>query len=227
MENGRMRPEGDLVMMDFVALDFETATASVHWAACSVGLVDVREGRIWDEYYTLINPGCAFDYRCVRIHGIQEEEVAGAMDLHGAMALLRERLDGRVVVAHNAAFDTGVMKSAMEREGVEPPDVRVLCTVAAARRALPGLSSYSISKMMDLLGEFRAHNALDDARACANLLLRCAKACGARSVEELSETLGLIPGHFNAQEYYHCKTRPVRKRRTVPSAARREAKALQ
>ena len=42
MENGRMRPEGDLVMMDFVALDFETATASVHWAACSVGLVDVR-----------------------------------------------------------------------------------------------------------------------------------------------------------------------------------------
>lgn len=81
--------------------------------------------------------------------------------------------------------------------------------------------------MMDLLGEFHAHNALDDARACANLLLRCAKACGARSVEELSETLGLIPGHFNAQEYYHCKTRPVRKRRTVPSAARREAKALQ
>ncbi|MDL2225646.1 3'-5' exoribonuclease [Eubacteriales bacterium OttesenSCG-928-M02] len=197
--------------MDFIAIDFETASAKSHWSACAVGLVDVRDGKIYDTYYSLINPGCGFDYRCVRVHGIEEADVADAIDLHGAMALLREKLDGRTIVAHNASFDTGVMKAAMEREGVEPPVVDVLCTVSAARRAFPGRQSYSLSKMMDLVGEYEAHNALADAMSCAKLLLLCGEAAEADSVAELVEELGLVPGRFSEKEYYHCKVKPMKK----------------
>jgi len=204
-------------LLDFIAFDFETAVTCVQWAACSVGVVDVRDGRIVDEYYTLINPGCAFDEHCIRIHGIHEEDVVDAISLHGVMAKLREMMDGRVVVAHNAAFDTGVMKHAMEREGVEPPDVEVICTVAASRRAFLNRQSYSLSKMKDLLGDFTAHNALDDARACAHLLLKCAEQVGADSIEELKEKLGLIPGHFSPTEFCHCKTKPMKKLKEKPN----------
>lgn len=197
-------------MLDFVAFDFETATTALPWAACSVGLVDVRCGRVADEYYTLINPGCAFDYRCSRIHGIEEQDVLAAPDLFSVMEELRRRMDGRVIVAHNAAFDSGVMKSAMEREGIEPPDVEIVCTVTASRRAFEGRQSYSLPRMTDLLGEFIAHNALDDARACARLFFLCAQRVGADSVEGLAKRLGIQPGRLSAREYYHCRVKGKR-----------------
>ena len=42
-------------MMNFAAIDFETAT-SARDSACSVAVVEVVEGKLYDSYYTLIQP---------------------------------------------------------------------------------------------------------------------------------------------------------------------------
>lgn len=58
--------------LDFVALDFETANRS-HASACAVGAVRVRDGRVIDDYFTLIRPGEGldeFEPANVRVHGI-------------------------------------------------------------------------------------------------------------------------------------------------------------
>ena len=39
--------------MDFVAIDFETATFH-KYSACAIGIVTVENNKIADEYYTLI-----------------------------------------------------------------------------------------------------------------------------------------------------------------------------
>ncbi|WP_263848915.1 exonuclease domain-containing protein [Limosilactobacillus equigenerosi] len=63
--------------MDFVAFDFETASAK-RTSACSLALVIVRDNQIVDELYSLINPQTEFNYRNVQIHGIREQDVQDA-----------------------------------------------------------------------------------------------------------------------------------------------------
>jgi len=47
--------------MEFVAIDFETASRSSD-SACSIGLVTVKDGVIVDEYYQLIRPKNLYFY---------------------------------------------------------------------------------------------------------------------------------------------------------------------
>ena len=42
-------------MLDFAAIDFETAN-SERTSVCSVGVVVVRDGRVSDTFYSLIQP---------------------------------------------------------------------------------------------------------------------------------------------------------------------------
>ena len=48
--------------MNFVAMDFETASAQRH-SAVSMALVVVRDNILVDEFYTLIKPESYFDAR--------------------------------------------------------------------------------------------------------------------------------------------------------------------
>lgn len=58
-------------MLEFVAIDFETANYSRD-SACAVGLVKVKAGAIVDRQYRLINPHTRFlPFFTQTIHGIQ------------------------------------------------------------------------------------------------------------------------------------------------------------
>ncbi|MBQ7516376.1 MAG: 3'-5' exonuclease [Schwartzia sp.] len=179
-------------MMDFVAIDFETAT---RWpdSACSVALVDVRDGAVADSYYTLIcPPGCRFDATNSRIHGITSEMVAGERDFAGVWPELQARLAGRVVIAHNASFDMNVLRHSLRRYHLAAPAFRQCCTVQIARRAWPELPNHKLNTVGDFLHvDFAHHNALEDARACAMIPLAAARECGAASLEELTGKLNV------------------------------------
>lgn len=45
--------------MNFIAMDFETASAK-RFSACSLAITIVRNSQIQDEFYTLINPQTPF-----------------------------------------------------------------------------------------------------------------------------------------------------------------------
>ena len=64
-------------MLNFVALDFETANESKN-SAISLAVVTVEDGRITKRGYSLIKPPVMqFNQEFIGIHGIQPEEVAG------------------------------------------------------------------------------------------------------------------------------------------------------
>lgn len=64
-------------MMKYVALDIETANRE-RSSICSIGMVRFEEGRIIDEFYSLINPEVDyFSYMNIDIHGITEADVVG------------------------------------------------------------------------------------------------------------------------------------------------------
>lgn len=121
-------------MMNFTAIDFETATAARD-SACSVAVVEVREGKLYDSYYTLIQPPAnRYNRFNTQIHGITRKDTAEAPVFAQIWPELRRHLEGRIVAAHNARFDMGVLSACLARYGLENPDFAYCDTVAISRK---------------------------------------------------------------------------------------------
>src|SRR5690606_4101677 len=94
------------VALDFVALDWETANGS-RGAACAVGLVEVRDGKITDTWSSLIRPPDRFSSFAdanTAVHGLCAADVADAPRFDELWPSVEARLLGATVIAHNAQF---------------------------------------------------------------------------------------------------------------------------
>ena len=175
--------------LDFTAIDFETANASSA-SACSVGMVKVRDGKVVDKIGWLIKPPLGHDSFTewnTRIHGIMAVDVADAQLWSEQLPALREFADGDHLVAHNAAFDMGVINAACIASFVPTPNFRYLCSLQVARKTY-NLDSYRlpVAAMAAGFEDFAHHDALADAEACAAIIIHAAKRHGAESIEQLS-----------------------------------------
>ena len=169
-------------MLTFNAIDVETANAD-RASICQIGLVHVQDGKIQDQWKTLINPEDWFDPWNIEIHGIDEAAVSGSPTLPEARDELRRRLRGSVLVSHTA-FDRVAFERAMTKYDLEQLQVTWLDSAKIARRAWPdeygvrGWGLKNIAKDFDIT--FQHHDALEDARAAAEIVLH---ACDAAKLD--------------------------------------------
>ncbi|RJQ53588.1 MAG: exonuclease [Actinobacteria bacterium] len=178
--------------MDFTAIDFETANERRD-SACALGVVTVEGGEIVEERAMLIRPPeLRFNRFNVCIHGIRPEHVAHEPEFDGLWQELRPYLEGRLVLAHNARFDMGVLSASLDLYSMEYPDLRYSCTMRLARKVWPSLRRHRLDTVAGHLGiEFKHHDALEDARACSLIALHAAAELGASSFDDLAGRLGL------------------------------------
>lgn len=181
-----------MLRMNFAAIDFETATAARD-SACSVAVAEVREGKLCDSYYTLIQPpGNRYHWFNTQIHGITREDTVGAPLFSQIWPELRRHLEGRIVVAHNARFDMGVLSACLAKYGLACPDFAYCDTVAISRRAWPELVNHKLDTVGKFLQiDFKHHNALDDARTCAYIPVAAGRKLAADTIEGLAGKLGI------------------------------------
>ncbi|MEV7637574.1 exonuclease domain-containing protein [Pseudarthrobacter enclensis] len=180
--------------LDFTAIDFETANG-FRGSPCAVGLTKVRGGRIVEEASWLMRPPANhdhFDFHNVRIHGISAADVAGRPRFGDLFPEIGAFIGDDVLAAHNAAFDLGVIRSALEVSGLPGPAYDYVCTVMLSRRCY-SLVSNSLPFAAEEAGVplVRHHDAGEDARACAGILIDIARRNGANSLAELYLSLGL------------------------------------
>ncbi|HEU0223863.1 MAG TPA: 3'-5' exonuclease, partial [Steroidobacteraceae bacterium] len=92
------------------------------------GVVLLEDGRVVEEWSTLVNPGVGIPHAIQQFTGISEAMVADAPPFAAVADALAARLEGRLFVAHNARFDYGFLRSEFRRLGrrFRAP---VLCTV--------------------------------------------------------------------------------------------------
>lgn len=131
--------------MTFVAFDTETANSS-RASICSLGATVVTNGVVTDERSWLIRPPEGHDEffaRNVSIHGITPEMVQHKPRFGELWPEISQYLDGHTVVAHNASFDTSVVRYACETSGHPWPEWTYGCTYVMARQALD-LVSYRL-----------------------------------------------------------------------------------
>ncbi|SFU14252.1 DNA polymerase-3 subunit epsilon [Arthrobacter sp. ov118] len=184
--------------MDFTAIDFETANG-FRGSPCAVGLSKVRGGVVVEEASWLMRPPenyDTFDHHNVRIHGIRPDQVAGLPRFGELFPEIGAFIGGDVLAAHNAAFDLGVIRSGLEVSGLPGPAYDYVCTVMLSRRCY-SLVSNSLPYAAEEAGVplVNHHDAAEDARACAGILIDIARRNGAASIAELHLSLGLAVSH--------------------------------
>ncbi|MCU1648298.1 MAG: hypothetical protein JWN03_8573 [Nocardia sp.] len=184
-------------MFDYTAIDFETAN-SYRGSPCAVGLVRVRDGVVVDERSWLIRPPEEvnyFDAYNTVLHGISEETVAHAPSWEQILPAIVDYIGDDVVVAHNAGFDTGVIRYACAVDRIEWPGLRFLCTMVLSRRVL-SLPSYRLPYVLESLGGSidDHHDPLADARAVVDLVRGLARTQNAVDLEELASSVGVRIG---------------------------------
>ena len=161
-------------MLTFNAIDVETANAD-RASICQIGIVHVKDGEIYDQWETLINPEDWFDAWNVAIHGIDKVAVKNSPTMPEVRDELRRRLRGTILVSHTA-FDRVAFERAMNRYYLEQLQVFWLDSARIARRAWPekyGRKGWGLANIASDLGiSFKHHDALEDARAAAEIVLR-------------------------------------------------------
>lgn len=169
--------------MNFTAIDFETANRQSH-SACSVALTIVRDSKIVDEYYTLIQPETWFDRMNTQIHGIRETDVFDSPKFPDVWnEMKRYFTPDQLVVAHNMPFDKRILTGTLSHYGISAPEFKTLCTVQSSRSLLRELPNHKLNTVADHYGiPLNHHHALDDARACATILINQEREYGNSSI---------------------------------------------
>lgn len=177
--------------MNFVAIDFETAHANY---PCEIGLSRVEDGIIKESRSWLIKPAC-FPYMNPwnqRVHGISPACVANELTFDELWGEIKPWLEDQVVVAHNAAFDMRVLRSALSYYDLAIPWIDYFCSVSLSRKVWKFLPSHSLGTVCHYHNiRFNHHRAGDDAHACAQVVLLGFEAARAASVDEGLSLLGM------------------------------------
>ncbi|GGX78741.1 DEDDh family exonuclease [Streptomyces minutiscleroticus] len=134
--------------------------------SAAVYRLDAR-GEVEDHWYTLVNP--ERDPGPVWIHGLTSEVLDGAPLFRDIAEEFAARLDGRVLVAHNAVFDWSMIAREYARAESEAPVRQRLCTIALSKELRLPLANHKLETLAAHFGvvQQRAHHALDDARVLA------------------------------------------------------------
>ena len=202
--------------MDFVAIDFETATSS--WTSiCSMGICVVENNKIKETKGMLFKPvPFEFNEYNIAIHGITPQMVWDKPHFCDCWDRIKPYLDGKTVVAHNASFDIGALKKTLDMFEITLPTFDYLCTVKLSQKAYPQLQSHKLNALGDALGiQFSHHTAWDDAYACAEVLLHIIRDFGVNSKEEISDKFDIEIGKM-----YQGIVEPCRKNRKKLRAAK-------
>lgn len=189
--------------INFVALDFETATSN-RASACEVGLTFVEGGEIVKSEAWFIKPFCnRFDEMSINIHGITPDMTSSAPSFAEQWETLSSRLKGKTVVAHYAPFDMGVIRDECLRCGVPLPEFRFIDSCYLARFVVPGIESYSLDTICNHfgIGTEGHHRSEADALMCAKLMLALCEKAKVKSVDELIKKYKYNFGYFADGEY--------------------------
>lgn len=167
---GDHRRGRDLTGAPLAVIDVETTgLAPDRHRVIEVAIARVEGGRIVDEWSSLIDAGC--DPGPTFVHRITADHLDGAPMMGDVVGDVLSRLEGAVVVAHNASFEEEFLAAELRRLSLRVPTLPAMCTLALGRQLLDA-PNYRLQTCCDVsdVELADAHTALGDVRATASLI---------------------------------------------------------
>lgn len=173
-----MNDERLLLDTTFVVVDLETTGGSpINSKITEIGAVKVRGGEVIGEFQSFVNPEISIPPFITVLTGITDAMVETAPTIGEVFFSLLEFIgspDESVLVAHNAPFDIGFLKSAADSLNQSWPKYEVVDTAKISRFALTkdDVINFKLSTLAKFFGAITEpdHRALSDARATVDVL---------------------------------------------------------
>ena len=161
----------------FIAIDTETTGFSRDDRICEIALVVTRGDRVLEVFHSLVNPGRPIDPGAQAVHGISDEDVAGAPRFEDIKPqVLRLLMTEMPWVAHQMMFDARMLSYVIPREEW-PHGIYTLCTLDFSKNHHLSLKLHAKHKLLDLASYLginydpdAAHNARNDAELLAKIV---------------------------------------------------------
>lgn len=166
----------ELTSKEYVVFDIETTgTDLMNNGITEIGAVRIKNGKIVEEWTTLIKPDYVISEEITALTGIDYEMVKDSPRIGAVMPDFMKFIEGATLVAHNAEFDVKFIK---RFAGIEEYEVKneVCDTMLMARKYLPFLKHVKLNVVAEHFGViFRHHRALSDAHATAEIFIELMK----------------------------------------------------
>ena len=189
-----------LEQVPIVSLDLETTGLDpTRDQIVSMGLVEMRGQtiRLSSAWHQLIRVQGELPHQSVVIHNITDDQMAAGRPIETVLPQLLQRLHGKVLLAHYKAVEQNFLSAACRRLYGAPLVMPIVDTLELAQRVFE-LQNHTIQandlRLFNLrprynLPHYRAHNALTDALATAELLLALAGEIAPRGNAPLKDFL--------------------------------------
>ena len=163
----------------FIVFDLETTGLSPKNGdlVIEIGAVAIENGRLTDEFQSLIKIDKPIPWRARRVHGISNKMLADQPPASRIFPEFHSFIAQNPLIAHNATFDLRFLSHEFSRVGLTLENPHH-CTLKLSRRHYPHLRSHKLENLAQhLLGpvatkNLHLHRALDDARLTAKIWLK-------------------------------------------------------
>lgn len=160
-------------IQDFVCIDLETTGLNPKKdRIIEIGAVKIRNGNITDTFEQLINPKQVLEERIEVLTGITSKELEDQPVIRKVLPALQDFLEEDVLVGHRILFDYSFLKRVFTNEKI-PFERKGIDTLKLARRFVKESESKRLEALCQYYGiQYRAHRALEDARATVEVYQR-------------------------------------------------------
>ena len=153
---------------EYVAFDIETTGLSnTRDRIIEIGAVVMKNGKELERFQTFVDPERKLDQEIIDLTGITDDLLVDAPKIQEVLPKFLEFVGGRVLVAHNAQFDTGFIRNACKELGLTY-DLTSADTLVLAQQLMPQLHRFKLDVVAKSLNlpNFNHHRAGDDANIC-------------------------------------------------------------
>ena len=161
--------------MNYTVFDVETAN-SQRDSICAIGIIRYENNQVIYQKEILINPETEFNYFNTRIHGITEKDVVNAPTFPEVWREISTYFTDTILVAHNAkSMDLCALYRTFERYNLPLVSNKYICTMELAKKIFKNDDSVQRYRLDTLSKKYgielvHHHNALDDTKACFEIL---------------------------------------------------------
>lgn len=161
---------------------------------CAIGIVELIDKKEVSSYYSLIKPkNLSYDMYRYKVHKIKSKSLVNEKSFLEVWKEINQYFKDAIVISHDIQGDMLNLRETLKFNHIPYPALCMSCTNVLAHLMYPQLQKYNLKNLSESLGfEFVAHHALEDARACANLLIHI--------LDEMNmDTLKTLHTHFHLE----------------------------
>ena len=157
----------------YTAVDVETTGVdTTNDKITEIGAVKIVNGKIVEEFQTLINPQVPIPERIIKLTGIDDNLVKDSPLIEDVYADFFKFVNGTVFIGHNVDFDFKFLYNAGKKLGYILNN-QTLDTLELARKKLPKLKRHALNFVCEHYNiELNHHRALSDAYGAGEAFLK-------------------------------------------------------